>query len=870
MQLLAFYSIETHICALPRLARQETPDAPKPRENDLADYVCRFGFDDELRAALRVPLPLTSIMLTRGGVSAPALQLDIERHCAESDASIAAVQRAIGMNSRLFLSAPTGSGKTFLMLRHIAMQHRAETGGRVVFVVPTIALAEQIEHEYSGNPLCDLPHSGIPLMSITGADTALALLEARTSSKIIVCTYDSLPKILYAENGLLNEEHLLLIVDEAHKMFTDYAYRSGAMRGVMTAIERVSAANASNRVVCMSATPNLFLHYVPVPVPDKCAHFTYLHLRARAEQERRIAFHPYQCREQEAANAILREMQHGTVVVRINSEAALKTIQTLLIRAGVTPDDIDLITSRRRASSPEYKRITRESRTTCRVILTTSLLDCGVNIMNTDIRAALIFDERDPEAIVQFASRFRAMPSLNVMLFHKQTAWLEAPTQHRLFPLSLEQMFQSNYFQAEMRAAEYNASPYNAARAANHQVAVSKAVGSAVGKRSAFRRFDQSMMYDAERKAWAPDLTGIIAGLCDLRRSTLARADLENELREYGMTIVEQDALFEKLPAPSASLVREEFATISGDAVAALKASAAEQAKLDDCLLRTMLAETPELFLEAVWHTTASRTVRTAITALFPAHHWCAGIRGKPRDRTKSEGCERLLGERAALFSTPKPETLAARYLHLRRRLLTHDEAARLVERYADSRSWVRFTEHLAMHQRLELKRLQLHTKLLNPHELKKLERESEIRSFVANAATVGFMFHGAGANNAPRHIPFALHRAEDVAARVNAFTDDTFRLTKQRAGELVNALFYVEYKREREVKDNGTTGFGGYYAFQHDENGICIKTLADFVDECGVDGSAYAERFGEMMRVAPMVRNSEAKKERVCAVSSL
>jgi hypothetical protein len=910
---IPFGEISSHILALPRLAKQETQDAPKPTENDLADYIVRYGYDDELRAALRVPVPLASILLTRGGVTAPARELVITKHCAENPAAISTIEEVIKHTPRLFLSAPTGSGKTLLMLRHVAMNHHKRTGGRTIFVVPTIALAEQIEQEYRD----------LPLISITGSDTALSLLEARTSSKIIVCTADSLPKILYPSGNdknhrrstdtlvcvpnaarrnsagagelsasrvkdtdksvcatgvkdtdknvcatgerqmpcLLNEENVLLIVDEAHKLFSDYAYRDAAMRGVMSAIERVGKESTTNRVVCISATPNLFLYAAPERL-----RFEYLHLRTTAQPVRKLAFCPYQCREQEAVNAILREKEHGAVIVRINSESALKTVQTLLLQHGLTTDEIDLITSRRRTTSTEYKSITKESRITRRIILTTSLLDCGVNILNTDIRAVLIFDERDPATIVQFASRFRRVENLSIMLFHKHTSKTE---QNRLFPLSPVQMFQSNIFQAEMRAMEYNSSPQMR----------SKNLHSAIGKKSAFRRFDCSMMFDEVHKVWQADVAGIIAGLDDIRRSTLTRSELQRELEDYGLTIVQREELFVETETTSATM-------ISAEAVAALTQKAKEQAKADERVIIAMLSEAPELFMEALYHTTESRITRSAITALFPT------IQGKPQHRRRSEECSRLLLERADLFSTTKPDTFGNRYLELRRRLFAHAEAITILERFTDSRTWARFTEHLAMHQRLELKRLGLHAQTLTPHDRKKLEREWEVRNFVANAATVGFQFQGTtkrGENTsectdksvcatknisgstdtlvcatAKRHIKFALHRADDLAQRVNAFTDDAFRLTKQRAGELVSALFHVEYKREREVSENGTIHFGGYYAFRHDEDGIKAKTLADFVAECGVSGAEYEERFGDAMRQTTM------KREEVCAVSLL
>ena len=354
-------------------------------------------------------------------------------------------------------------------------------------------------------------------------------------------------------------------------------------------------------------------------------------------------------------------------------------------------------------------------------------------------------------------------------------------------------------------------------------------------------------MFDTERNEWMPDVAGIIAGLGDFRRQTLTRAELHAELEDYGITVVRREELFDEASSPSAMM-------ISAEAVAALTAKAKAQAKSDERIILTMLSEAAELFMEALYHTTESRTTRSAITALFPA------IAGRPHERRRTEECSRLLLERADLFSTTKPDTFGNRYLELRRRLFAHDEAITLLERFGDSRMWARFTEHLAMHQRLELKRLNLHTEALTPHDRKKLEREWEVRNFVANAATVGFQFHG----TTKRHLKFALHRADDIAQRLNAFTDDAFRLTKQRAGELVSALFHVEYKREREVSESGKVNFGGYYTFGHDESGITRKTLADFVEEYGVDGADYTERFGAAMERATM------KWEEVCAVGSL
>jgi hypothetical protein len=160
--------------------------------------------------------------------------------------------------------------------------------------------------------------------------------------------------------------------------------------------------------------------------------------------------------------------------------------------------------------------------------------------------------------------------------------------------------------------------------------------------------------------------------------------------------------------------------------------------------------------------------------------------------------------------------------------------------------------ENLAMHQRLHLDTMNgaeqpLAQELLSKHLLskidrEKLRREKEIRAMVASSAEAGFVFEGA----TTRHIPNALHTKAAVTERVNAFRNPENRLTKQQAGAIVSALFFCTYKRERKHQ---TSTFDGYYAFEATSNGIRRKTMAEFLEECGVDGRAYAETWINCMQ---------------------
>jgi glucose-6-phosphate 1-dehydrogenase len=116
----------------------------------------------------------------------------------------------------------------------------------------------------------------------------------------------------------------------------------------------------------------------------------------------------------------------------------------------------------------------------------------------------------------------------------------------------------------------------------------------------------------------------------------------------------------------------------------------------------------------------------------------------------------------------------------------------------------------------------------------------------ITNTAQQGCTF--TGSNGIPRHIPNALRTKKEIAERANAYTGIMFRMTQQQAGEMVNALFYVRYVRERVKTDHGIP-FSGHYAFQNDGTELRRKTLAEFVSEYGVDGAKYERLFMEQMR---------------------
>lgn len=141
----------------------------------------------------------------------------------------------------LSASAPTASGKTFLVLQWLIDQMRSTDARVSVYLAPTRALVSEIE-----NALLELLNedSGVQVSSLPLREKYIAAL-ADGSRLILVFTQERLHLLANVLNDEIEID--LLIVDEAHKIGDN-------QRGVILqdAIERVCRANSSLKLVFIS------------------------------------------------------------------------------------------------------------------------------------------------------------------------------------------------------------------------------------------------------------------------------------------------------------------------------------------------------------------------------------------------------------------------------------------------------------------------------------------------------------------------------------------------------------------------------------------------------------------------------------------
>jgi energy-coupling factor transporter ATP-binding protein EcfA2 len=806
-------AIPAHICTLPRLERQETKDAPKPALNDLADYVCAYGFDAELKDCLLPPAPLHRTTLTKAGYEIPAWQLSIHNKLMDDASALKSLMLLIEQTSRLALRAPTGCGKTYTVLRHIAQLHHDRTGGMTVLAVPTVALAEQVQQEYSDlNPIV-----------ITGNDNDLYRLYAEEdlTTCCVITTYDSATRIL----SLIAEPSTLFVIDEMHKLVQDHGYRSPAMRNMMTLLQN------AHRVLCMSATPELLFHEAPMS-------FTYCNIVVAEQRPLSYAVRTYQKREEAVVGSILTTLQTNTadiIFCQLNSITFLKRIKKLLVKHGVKENRIDIITADTRTTSPEYKCLTETSHFSRQIILATNVLDCGVNVLNTGTVQVLMMDEKNEDTIIQVANRFRTASDIRVEVFYKEKNKQQETIDKQQIPIFAAQknehplpqrpLNEQYHFLHTQYAAQMSAEAFNCADGRN----ITADCG--VSKRSASRLFDTMFFYDRTRSQWHVDNAAIMHRLSVVRTLFTSTEDVAHALEKYGFTKINDDDATNALTNAERNT---QNATLLPSVFQSVRAESTEERKRDENIILTLLAEQPTYFLAALLARTRSRALRDALPRLFP-EALLPVLKQHPTTLA-------LIEQHADLLNEQRTQTFVRYYTEARTLGFDHTEAMHLVRTNSDPRKWTSFTQRLAMKQREEIALAGLTDNILSKHDRTKIHREEDIRRVVRNAASAGCTF----TNNKgeTQMIPNAIRSKKELAQRVNTHAGTMFRVNQQTAGELVDAMFHVRYVRERTIKD-GKTVQSGYYTFTNDDNGtLQRRTLAEYVSAYGVDGMKYERNF--------------------------
>jgi hypothetical protein len=287
------------------------------------------------------------------------------------------IKTVLDANNKVLLTAATGSGKSTLSVQYANDFITNNSGSTVVLGCDTIALANQISNTYNLPVLC--------------SKRTKNWVGSHSTSGIYISTYDSLKKFQSID---------LLIVDECHQLVTSDSFRHNALSVLKNWMD-------ITKTVAITATPQylypLFSTYKKLDIQVQNSvqnQFTILKGGKNINTNDRIVNHICD-----------NVSDNEKVVVYINNESVLVKLKALLEKK--TNLNCEIVRSGLESKTLKSIQENQKIPDDVQVVLTTSVLQNGVNILN---KVKYVYtNELDITSLTQFVARFR-LGGVQVML----------------------------------------------------------------------------------------------------------------------------------------------------------------------------------------------------------------------------------------------------------------------------------------------------------------------------------------------------------------------------------------------------------------------------------------------------------------------
>ncbi|MEJ8804383.1 DUF6371 domain-containing protein [Pontibacter sp. H249] len=344
------------------------------------------GYDiaDALRDGLRPNIADWRFQL-KPSSKVPDYRLHVNRYIGEQAAHLVDY---IQHHGKVLLKARTGTGKTTFALEELASRVR----GRVVIVEPLTVIVDAIAKSKHGE-------IAIIKQGATQEDVQTAL-----HSKITVCTYDSFAKIAPVSDDDL------IICDEVHELLSGYGMPDKRSKYEFLFKQLLEAKN----VLCISATPPGFL---------KDYGFKYVEVTAGQSNKIQLTPITYKGKVQHELARLLPtlDFKNHQYLIRLNN---LKLIEQVVGGfKGLSSEQVAVLSSDTKAvAGGAYQSITdsKQIPESLRLVFTTSLVDCGVDLYNQHLRVIMVEHENEYLSVsnaLQFMARARMVPLLPVTVY---------------------------------------------------------------------------------------------------------------------------------------------------------------------------------------------------------------------------------------------------------------------------------------------------------------------------------------------------------------------------------------------------------------------------------------------------------------------
>ncbi len=381
------------------------------------------GYDlaDALRDGLRPDITDWRFQL-RPEAKGPHYTLYVHRYIGEQDAPLADY---IQQHGKVLLKARTGTGKTTFALEALARRVR----GRIIILEPLTVIVDAIARSRYGE-------IAIIKQGATYEDVQTAL-----HSKITVCTYDSFAKL----PPVTDDD--LIICDEVHELLSGYGMPDKRSKYEYLFKQLLAARN----VLCISATP-----------PDFLQEYGFKYVEVKAGLSNKLLLSPitYKGKVQHELARLLPTLDFANYqyLIRLNNLKHIDQVADSF--KGLAAEQVAVLSSGSKGvAGSVYQAITETKHMpeNVRLIFTTSLIDCGVDIYNQHLRVIVAEHENEHLSLsntLQFMARARKIPLLPVTVYKQERkgrefdreaayqAYLEFAQQECLFLNTLNDRYQ--------------------------------------------------------------------------------------------------------------------------------------------------------------------------------------------------------------------------------------------------------------------------------------------------------------------------------------------------------------------------------------------------------------------------------------------
>ncbi|MCK8825489.1 DEAD/DEAH box helicase family protein [Fuchsiella alkaliacetigena] len=269
-------------------------------------------------------------------------------------------------SDKILMTAPTGSGKTYSTIKH-----GQRNNSKIIFLSPYYTTTKQTSKQYDA-----VGYYGNKVVNLTGKE------------RLIVATYDKAQAI----SKQVEPGEYTVIVDEAHNLISQYGFRAKAMAGV-DELQKLA-----KKLIHITATPfGLESNYDKIYNYTNNRSFNKANIVNTSKVEKLIS------------TVVDNKKVNKLDLIRIQSKKGQQKIKNNLIKLGDYSADEILILNSDLKESEDFRMLVEQERIKddYSLLITTSLIDDGVNIKNENINNIYFFNSLDINALLQFPSRCR-------------------------------------------------------------------------------------------------------------------------------------------------------------------------------------------------------------------------------------------------------------------------------------------------------------------------------------------------------------------------------------------------------------------------------------------------------------------------------